>query len=111
MLEQDPDALDSYESRLSPLEKRVRTILGFIVVWLMVAAILLLYAIPRVPSGVSEWVTFIILAPPAYLLAEGVGRSLTAPWRGITRAERIFRVVVLAAAVVVCLGLFLLRAP
>jgi hypothetical protein len=51
--------------------------------------------------------TFIILAPPAYLLAEGVGESLSTSWRGLTRAQRIIRVIVLTAAVVIWLGLLL----
>jgi hypothetical protein len=107
MPEQDFGAQTSYESRLSPFERRIRRILGFVAGWLMLAAISLLYVMPNIPIDFSAWMTFIILAPPAYLLAEGVGESLTTSWRGLTRAQRIIRVIVLTAAVVIWLGLLL----
>jgi hypothetical protein len=96
MVERDPNAWDTYESRLSPLEKRIRRILGFVVGWLVLVAISWLYVMPYVRSSVPDWIALIVFGPPAYLLAESVGESLFAPWRGSTRAERITRVVVLA---------------
>jgi hypothetical protein len=87
-------------------KKFVRLLLPLAALWLFLAGLLLLSIWPEVPRSKMQWVLFIALGPPIYVLGEGLFGWLFSPAHGRAISKKAFSLARIAIALLVALGVF-----
>jgi hypothetical protein len=78
------------------------------VVWLFLVALLAVQAWPDLPHTPGQWLLFVALGPPLYVLGEAFFAWLFSPARGRSTSPKQFSVARIAVALPVVLALFAL---
>lgn len=80
--------------------RRTRTLLGFALAWLFIAALLTLQFWPDLPRSRTQWVLLIVFGPPFYAFGELLfGRLFQRHGRSISHGRFSFKRVLIALAV------------
>ena len=95
-------------SRENGDSKRHRMLVSLAVFWLFLVGFLLLQSWPDLPRSTLQWLLFVALGPPLYVLGECLFSWLFSPAHGQAISKRTFSVVRIAIALPVVLGVFAL---
>ena len=78
------------------------------IAWLVVASLLLLQLLPRLPQSALHWAFFIALGPPLFVALEVLAGWLLSPEHGSRLSSRQFSVIRVLVAIPVALALMAL---
>ena len=81
---------------------------AFAAIWLVLVALLAIQAWPDLPRTTGQWLLFVALGPPLYVLGEAFFAWLFSPTRGHSISPKQFSVARIAIALPVVLALFAL---
>lgn len=79
-----------------------RTLLVGAVVWVLLAAFLVVLGLPNLPQSALQWVLLVLLGPPVYVLGEGFFGWLFSRKHGMTISQKRFSIKRIAVALSVC---------
>ena len=68
------------QSRTSPSRRTAKRVALVLSVYVFLVAMSALYWFPPIPRSTIGWLTFLLLAPPLYLVGEWIGDRVTRPW-------------------------------